>query len=90
VLLPSGGIVPRKGDGSVSLSENTLSNADFMMEEIKKKLRMASGAALKATKLNDEQYEDLKDLYQMVAGKSQFSISEIEAITVELGRLRKV
>jgi len=74
----------------VNLSENTLTNAEFMMEEIKKKLRMATGAALKATKLNDEQYLDLKDIYEMVAGKSQFSISEIEAITTELGRLRKV
>jgi uncharacterized protein YfkK (UPF0435 family) len=73
----------------VNLSENTLTNTDFMMEEIKRKLRMASGAALKATQLNDVQYEDLKDIYEMVAGKSQFSISEIEAITIELGRLRK-
>jgi uncharacterized protein YfkK (UPF0435 family) len=74
----------------MNLSENSLANAEFMMEEIKKKLRMATGAALKATQLNDEQYEDLKDIYEMVAGKSSFSISEIEAITVELGRLRKV
>jgi uncharacterized protein YfkK (UPF0435 family) len=89
-MRPGSGIRPRKGEDSMNLSENILSNVDFMMEAIKKKLRMASGAALKATQLNDEQYEDLKDLYQMVAGKSQFSISEIEAITVELGRLRKV
>ncbi|MFH5181231.1 DUF1128 domain-containing protein [Paenibacillus sp. TAB 01] len=73
----------------MNLTENTLANAEFMMEEIKKKLRMATGAALKATALNDEQYEDLKDIYEMVAGKSQFSISEIEAITQELGRLRR-
>ncbi|PZE20793.1 DUF1128 domain-containing protein [Paenibacillus xerothermodurans] len=73
----------------MNLAENTLANADFMIEEIKKKLRMATGSALKATKLNDEQYEDLKDIYEMVAGKTQFSISEIEAITTELGRLRK-
>ncbi|MCU6797625.1 DUF1128 domain-containing protein [Paenibacillus sp. WQ 127069] len=74
----------------MDLTENTLANTEIMMEEIKKKLRMASGAALKASSLNDNQYEDLKDLYEMVASKSKFSISEIEAITVELGRLRKV
>ncbi|MEK3725808.1 MULTISPECIES: DUF1128 domain-containing protein [unclassified Paenibacillus] len=74
----------------MDLTENTLANTEIMMEEIKKKLRMASGAALKASSLNDNQYEDLKDLYEMVAAKSKFSISEIEAITVELGRLRKV
>lgn len=73
----------------MDLTLNTLENTEYMIEEIKKKLRMASGAALKASKLNDEQYEDLRDIYDMVAGKMQFSISEIEAITKELGRLRK-
>lgn len=73
----------------VNLTANTLENTEFMIEEIKRKLRMASGAALKASRLNDEQYDDLRDIYEMVAGKSQFSISEIEAITMELGRLRK-
>lgn len=31
----------------MDLTKNTLENTDFMIEEIKKKLRMASGAALK-------------------------------------------
>jgi len=74
----------------MNLSHNTLENTEFMIEEIKKKLRMATGAALKATALNDEQYDDLRDIYEMVASKTNFSISEIEAITSELGRLRKV
>jgi uncharacterized protein YfkK (UPF0435 family) len=74
---------------TMDLSENTLANTEFMMEEIKTKLRMATGAALKATGLSDEKYEDLKDIYEMVAGKAKFSISEMEAITMELGRLRK-
>jgi uncharacterized protein YfkK (UPF0435 family) len=74
---------------AMNLSENTLANTEFMMEEIKTKLRMATGAALKATQLNDDKYEDLKDIYEMVTSKSQFSISEMEAITMELGRLRK-
>ncbi|WP_019536783.1 DUF1128 domain-containing protein [Paenibacillus ginsengihumi] len=73
----------------MDLTRNTLENTEFMIEEIKKKLRMASGAALKASALTDGQYEDLHDIYVMVAGKQQFSISEIEAITTELGRLRK-
>ncbi|WP_159885909.1 DUF1128 domain-containing protein [Paenibacillus puerhi] len=73
----------------MDLTKNTLENTDYMIEEIKKKLRMASGAALKATALNDELYEDLRDIYSMVASKNQFSISEIEAITSELGRLRR-
>lgn len=73
----------------MDLTKNTMENTDYMIEEIKKKLRMASGAALKAVALNDTQYEDLRDIYDMVASKNQFSISEIEAITSELGRLRR-
>ncbi|UUZ83090.1 DUF1128 domain-containing protein [Paenibacillus sp. P26] len=73
----------------MDLTQNTLENTEYMIEEIKRKLRMASGAALKASALNDEQYDDLRDIFEMVAGKQQFSISEIEAITKELGRLRK-
>ncbi|CAG7646914.1 DUF1128 domain-containing protein [Paenibacillus allorhizosphaerae] len=71
------------------LNVNTMDNTEYMIEEIKKKLRMATGAALKASQLNDEQYDDLRDIYEMVASKNQFSISEIEAITMELGRLRR-
>ncbi|MDQ1911673.1 DUF1128 domain-containing protein [Paenibacillus sp. GD4] len=73
----------------MDLTQNTMENTEFMIEEIKKRLRMATGAALKAAALGDEQYEDLRDIYDMVCSKNQFSISEIEAITSELGRLRK-
>ncbi|MFC0214446.1 DUF1128 domain-containing protein [Paenibacillus chartarius] len=64
-------------------------NVEFMFEEIKKKLRMATGGSIKGTNFDPALYEDLKDLYDMVASKSTFSISEIDAITSELGKLRK-
>jgi uncharacterized protein YfkK (UPF0435 family) len=73
----------------MDLTKQSAENAEFMIEEIKKKLRMATGAAFKAANFNTDQYEDLKDIYDIVASKSKFSISEIEAITTELGRLRK-
>ncbi|MDD9266484.1 DUF1128 domain-containing protein [Paenibacillus sp. GCM10023248] len=64
-------------------------NVEFMFEEIKKKLRMATGGSIKASNVSAEAYEDLKDLYDMVASKDRFSISEIDAITTELGNIRK-
>jgi uncharacterized protein YfkK (UPF0435 family) len=39
--------------------------------------------------MREESYEDLKDLYDVVMSKEKFSISEIDAITSELGNLRK-
>lgn len=74
----------------MDLSVSSLENIEYMIEEIKKKLRMATGAALKATNFDEGKYEDLKDIYDMISSKASFSISEIEALTKELGQLRKV
>jgi len=73
----------------MDLSQFSEENVEFMFEEIKKKLRMATGGSIKGANLRPDAYEDLKDLYDMVAGKDKFSISEIDAITSELGKLRK-
>jgi uncharacterized protein YfkK (UPF0435 family) len=73
----------------MDLSKATPENVDYMVEQIKTRLRMATGAAIKSTQFNENMYEDLKDLYDMVMSKERFSISEIEAIVSELGNLRK-
>ncbi len=73
----------------MDLSKATPENVDYMIEQIKTRLRMATGAAIKSTQFNEAMYEDLKDLYDMVMSKERFSISEIEAIVSELGNLRK-
>ncbi|WP_420794129.1 DUF1128 domain-containing protein [Paenibacillus qinlingensis] len=64
-------------------------NVEFMFEGITRKLRMATGGSIKASNVKEEKYEDLKDLYDMVTSKDRFSISEIDAITTELGKIRK-
>lgn len=64
-------------------------NITFMIEAIKSKLRMASAAAMQASNFGIDQYEDIKDLYEVVASKEKFSISEVEALVSELGKLRK-
>lgn len=73
----------------MDLSVWSEANVEFMFEEIKKKLRMATGGSIKASNVSEDVYEDLRDLYEMVASKERFSISEIDAITTELGKLRK-
>lgn len=73
----------------MDLSNNTPDNISFMLEEIKSKLKMASAAAMKAEHLDEKFYEDLVELYEVVNSKQQFSISEIEQIVSELGKLRK-
>lgn len=73
----------------MDLTKATTENAEYMMSQITAKLRMATGGAMKPGSFNESMYEDLKDIYDMVMSKERFSISEIEAIVSELGKLRK-
>ena len=61
----------------------------YMLEEIKNRLKMATMAAIKPTHFSADHYEDIKDLYDMIISKTSYSISEMEAIVDELGRLKK-
>jgi uncharacterized protein YfkK (UPF0435 family) len=73
----------------VDLTQKSPENVEYMIEAIKTKLRVASGAAIRAEYFDAEKYEDLMDIYEHVNGKERFSVSEIDAIVQELGRLRK-
>ncbi|WP_058301493.1 DUF1128 domain-containing protein [Gorillibacterium timonense] len=73
----------------MDLTKASKENVEYMIEQVKQKLRMASGAAIRAEHFDESRYEELVELYEHVAGKSTFSVSEIDAIVQELGRLRK-
>lgn len=72
----------------VDLEQATADNMVFMIEAIKSKLKMATAAAMQASSFNLNNYEDIKDIYEVVSSKENFSISEVEALVSELGRLR--
>lgn len=72
------------------LSRPSEANLAFIIEEIKKKLKMAAVSAIKPGHFDMEQYEDIYEIYDVIMGKSNFSISEMEALVTELGKLRKV
>jgi uncharacterized protein YfkK (UPF0435 family) len=72
----------------MNLNEPTLENVAYMIEAIKTKLRMATGAAMQASSFSIARYEDIKDIYDMINSKDRFSISEVEALASELGKLR--
>jgi len=71
------------------LSVPSEANIAYMVEEIKKKLNMATAGVVRPEHFPLERYEDLLDIYEWVNGKSAFSISEMEAIASELGRLTR-
>ncbi|MEK3733466.1 MULTISPECIES: DUF1128 domain-containing protein [Paenibacillus] len=72
----------------MDLNEKSQANVEYMIESIKSKLRMASAAAMQASAFSVNHYDDIRDLYDMVIGKDNLSISEVEAVVSELGRLR--
>lgn len=71
-----------------NLNEPTQENIAFMIEGIKTKLRMASAAAMQPSNFSTNDYEDIKELYDVVIHKNNISISEVEGIVAELGKLR--
>ncbi|MFD1864639.1 DUF1128 domain-containing protein [Planococcus chinensis] len=73
----------------MDLSKQSNENVTFMIEEIKTKLRMVNVDAMKPEHFNASQYEDLKELYEMVASRENITPNEMQAIAKELGSLRK-
>ncbi len=74
---------------NLDLTQKSSENVEYMVEAIKEKLRILNFGAVKASHFDEEMYEDLKYLYDMVMRKTSFSPSEMQAIAEELGSLRK-
>lgn len=73
----------------VDLEHTSRENIEFIVEYIKKKLQVVNTAAISAKSFNTDQYEDLLDLYDFLAKKERYTMSEIESVIDELGKLRK-
>ena len=73
----------------MDLSNPTIENVVYMIEQIKEKLRMVNVDAMQSDKFDEGKYEDLLYLYEMVMKRDSFSPSEMNAIVAELGSLRK-
>ncbi|WP_410772279.1 DUF1128 domain-containing protein [Fontibacillus sp. BL9] len=72
----------------MDLTQKNQENVEYMIEAIKTKLKMATGAAMNASAFQVEQYDDILDIYELVMSKERLSISEVEALAQELGKLR--
>jgi uncharacterized protein YfkK (UPF0435 family) len=81
----------KKAEGlkKVNLSQKTTENVEFMIEAIKEKLKVLNFGAIKPSHFDEEMYEELRDIYDLVMKKNSFSPNEMQAIVEELGSLRK-
>lgn len=73
----------------VDLTIKSAENIEYMISQITTKLRMVNADAIKSSQYNEDVYEDLHDIYEMVMKKNTFSPNEMQAIVEELGNLRK-
>ncbi|HWO97164.1 DUF1128 domain-containing protein [Priestia abyssalis] len=73
----------------MNLSQKTTENVEFMIEAIKEKLKVLNFGAIKPSHFDEEMYEELRDIYDLVMKKNSFSPNEMQAIVEELGSLRK-
>ncbi len=62
---------------------------NLCLKKSKVKLQIVNAGALNSKSFDTDQYEDLRDIYEMIKKKNSFSVSELDAIVSELGRLRK-
>jgi uncharacterized protein YfkK (UPF0435 family) len=73
----------------LDLTQKSVENVEYMIEKIKEKLKVLNFGAIKPSHFNEEMYEELKDIYDLVMKKNSFSPNEMQAIAEELGSLRK-
>ncbi|RHW41748.1 DUF1128 domain-containing protein [Neobacillus notoginsengisoli] len=73
----------------MDLSTKSVENVEYMIEKIKEKLKVMNFGAIKPSHFDENMYEELLEIYEMVMRKNNFSTSEMQAIAEELGNLRK-
>ncbi|MFY4776416.1 DUF1128 domain-containing protein [Metabacillus sp. RGM 3146] len=73
----------------MNLTEKSPENIEYMIDGIKEKLKVVNIGAIKSTHFNEEMYEELKDIYDFVMKKDNFSPRDMQAIVEELGSLKK-
>ena len=73
----------------MNLTVKSTENVEYMIEEIKNKLKVLNLGAIKPSHFDEEMYEELKEIYDLVMKKNSFSPNEMQALVEELGGLRK-
>ncbi|MCB5935225.1 DUF1128 domain-containing protein [Caldibacillus thermoamylovorans] len=73
----------------MDLSIKSKENMVYMVEKISEKLNFINTGIMKASQFDEEKYEELFDIYQLVIKRDRFSPNERQAIAEELGSLRK-
>ncbi|MBR7552852.1 DUF1128 domain-containing protein [Allobacillus sp. GCM10007491] len=73
----------------MNLNEPTEENLEFIINDLSEELQIINRSVVKPENFDLANYQEIKDLYDMVKAKRQVSVSEIHAIIDELKKYRK-
>ena len=73
----------------MDLEKKSVENVEYMIEKVKDKLKVMNLGAIKPSHFDENMYEELKEIYDLVMKKDTFSPNEMQALVEELGSLRK-
>jgi len=73
----------------MDLEQKSVENVEYMIEKVKDKLKVMNLGAIKPSHFDENMYEELKEIYDLVMKKDTFSPNEMQALVEELGSLRK-
>jgi uncharacterized protein YfkK (UPF0435 family) len=77
------------GQDLMNLENASRENIEFIVNSIVKQLAVVNASILRPEDFGSQQYEELLDIYHMIHKKRKLTISELDAILVDLGKLRK-
>lgn len=74
----------------MNLATPTRENLEFVVNQIKGSLKVVNTAIISADDFNLEQYEELRDIYQLLEKKQgSLTMMEIEGVLEELRELKQ-
>nr|WP_224749676.1 DUF1128 family protein [Polycladospora coralii] len=76
---------------TVNLEQATTENLHYLVNEIKKSLKLVNSAIISEDDFQLQNYEDLRDIYHMIQKKeSRLTMMEIEGVLEELRELKQI
>jgi uncharacterized protein YfkK (UPF0435 family) len=75
---------------TVNLEKATEANLEYLINEIKAKLKLVNAALINPNDFNLGQYEEIREIYELIEKKQgKLTMMEIEGILEELRDLRQ-
>ncbi|MGP4072623.1 DUF1128 domain-containing protein [Piscibacillus sp. B03] len=73
----------------MNLNEATEENLKYIIDDMSKQLQVLNPTIMNHENFSLDDYDEIKQLHDMVKSKNQVSVPEIHAIIDELKKLRK-